>query len=380
MSTVQLWRQLRWQILGSHMIVVVAGVTILILASQLVLQQELELLADWRQAAGTIEQEAATLDQLFDETQQRFNQGLFFALFLAALGSIGVGLATSIVLTRSILHSLNEVAYSSRRIAEGRYDERVAVPESTELATLATSFNQMAEALAQIEAQRVRLIGNVSHELRSPLTGIEGYLEGMMDGVFPQNDETFALMYQEVRRLRRLVDDLQELSRVEAGHISLNLTPTTLQPLLQRIINQLQPQTLAQDLHVIFEAPEHPVEAAVDADRTTQIMINLIGNAIRYTPDGGRITVRLSQTEHYIRIEVEDTGLGIPADALPYLFERFYRVDTSRARQSGGSGIGLTISQHLAWAMGGQISVHSDGPGKGSTFTLELPPVPQHTV
>ena len=284
-------RQLRWRIVGSHMIVVITGVTILLLASQIILttitptaiQPGLFIIT---QAQGSEAIEVATMVLL-----GTFQNVVLFALLLAAVGAIVVGLLTSIPLTRGIVLPLQQLAQSSQRIAAGHYDERVAVPESEELGLVATNFNQMAEALTQIEAQRIALIGNVSHELRTPLTGIEGYLEGVMDGVLPNDTETFAQMYQEVRRLRRLVNDLQELSKVEAGQVSLRLQDFDLIPLIERVINQLRPQASAQGQEIASDLPATATVYA-DPDRTAQILLNLIGNAIRYTPEGDKSKFR----------------------------------------------------------------------------------------
>jgi histidine kinase len=291
---------------------------------------------------------------------------------VAAIGAVLAGLLTSLFLAREILQPLQNLAESSQRIADGRYSERVAVPSSTELALVANHFNQMAEALEQVEQQRVALISNVSHELRTPLTGLSGYLEGLMDGLFNNDGETFVQMDQEVRRLRRLVDDLQALSRVEAGQISLHMDSIDLIPILKRVVNQLQPQAMAQCLELNTNQAPAELFVCADPDRTAQVLLNLVGNAIRYTPEGGCITVRVSSAGRMAQVEVEDNGVGISAEALPYIFERFYRVDRSRARSSGGSGIGLTISRHLAWAMGGDLTAASDGSGSGSTFTFTL--------
>jgi histidine kinase len=275
------------------------------------------------------------------------------------------------LLARQILRPLTQLAHSSQRIASGHYDERMPVGGSDELAQMATSFNQMAEALDQVEQTRVTLIGDVSHELRTPLTSLSGYLEGMMDGVFPDTEETLGLMYGEVRRLRRLVDDLQTLSRVEAGQISLHMGTFDLRALAQRAVSKLQPQWQMQDIRVQVEGPENQVLAYADPDRVDQILLNLLGNALANTPDGGEIWVRLGEDGRFARVEVQDNGAGIPAEQLPLLFERFFRAD--RSRSSGGSGIGLTISRHLVWAMGGELSAHSEGPGSGSTFSFTLP-------
>ncbi len=349
-----MWRQLRWRIVSSHMIVVITGVTILLVTSQVIIAILQDDVAFGEALVGT------------------FRSVVLIALVLAAMGAIVAGLFTSIWLARGIVRPLQQIAQGSQRIAAGHYDERVTVPDSEELALVATNFNQMAEALAEIEAQRIALIGNVSHELRTPLTGIEGYLEGVMDGVLPNDTETFAQMYQEVRRLRRLVNDLQDLSKVEAKQIALQLQSFDVVPVIERVINQLHPQTLAQNQTLETNTPATAMVYA-DPDRTAQVLLNLIGNAIRYTPEGGRVTVSLNLTPKLAEITIQDNGVGIPADALPYIFERFFRVDRSRARGSGGSGIGLTISRHLAWAMGGELTAESDGVGQGSTFRFSLP-------
>ncbi len=359
------WRQLRWHLVAAPMIVVIVGVVTLFITAEWVLPQVL----------------TAQLPPYFLENpdfppatlQSIFRQATLNALLLAATAATVVGLITALLLSRQILRPLQALASASRRIATGQYRERLAIPVSDEVAEVARNFNQMAESLEHIEQQRITLIANVAHELRTPLTGISGYLEGLMDGLLPQTPETFAQMSQEVRRLNRLVNDLQELSRVESGQVSLNLIPVAVEPVVQTILSQLQPQITAKELTLTLRPATPPVTIQADPDRTTQILINLIGNAIRYTPEGGAITITITQSDHICAIAIQDTGEGIPTAALPYLFERFYRVDPSRARQSGGSGIGLTISRHLAWAMGGDITVASEGEGKGSTFTLTLP-------
>lgn len=344
------WRQLRWRIVAVQALVVVVGVVTLIVTADLLAAQVV--------AADLLPSFRAAMSQ---------------ALAIAAMAATLVGIAASVLLAREILRPLGELAASSRRIADGHYDERVALPAAAELADVAHSFNQMAEALAQAEQQRVTLLGNVAHELRTPLAGLEGYLEGLLDGVLPGDPETIGAMQHEVRRLRRLIDDLQQLSRVEAGQVALQIETFDLVALVQRVITQLRPQLIGQQLELSVASPGLPLPVRADRDRTAQILVNLIGNAIRYTPDDGRILVQLSSQSNQAVIVVEDTGIGIPAAALPYLFERFYRVDPSRSRTSGGSGIGLTIARHLAWAMGGEISAASPGLGLGSTFTCWLP-------
>lgn len=345
-----LWRQLRWRIVAVQMLVVLVGVVTLIITAEVL-------------AVRTVA----------PDLLPTFTAAIIQALLVAAIAATIVGLGASILLAREILRPLRQLAANSRRIAAGHYGERIAVPVSDELRDVAQSFNQMAETLARVEQQRVTLIGNVAHELRTPLAGLEGYLEGLLDGILPSEPETISAMQHEVRRLRRLVDDLQHLSRVEAGQVPLQIEAFAIAPLAQRIVAQLRPQLIEQCLQVVVATPETPLLVRADPDRTAQVLVNLTGNAIRYTPEDGCITLRISAEDERVLIAIEDNGIGIPPEALPYLFERFYRVDPSRSRASGGSGIGLTIARHLAWAMDGDITVASRGVGQGSTFTLILP-------
>ncbi len=369
----KIFRQLKWRIISAHMIVVIVGVVIVLVMAAFItntlvpenVQAELARLLDL--------ENSEVVAQATAELLETFRGSVLTAVFVAAIGAVLAGLGTGLLLAREILRPLNDIARSSQRIARGHYNERVDVPTSDELAQLATNFNQMAESLAQVEQQRVALIGNVSHELRTPLTGLNGYLEGLMDGVFPENEETYGTMLQEVRRLHRLVDDLQSLSRAEAGRLSFRFETFDIVPLVERVVAQLKPQADAECLQVETKTLTAPLLVHADPDRAAQILFNLVGNAIRYTPENGCITVVVTAVNNTAHIEVTDTGTGIPADALPYIFERFYRVDASRARQSGGSGIGLTIARHLVWAMGGDIHATSAGTGKGSTFTFTLP-------
>lgn len=371
------WRQLRWRIIAANMLVVLVGVAMVLLmafvATRFIVPNNIEHglseLAE-ASAAGATAQE---LSQVKNNLLEIFRRSINTSVIIAAVSAIVAGIISSLLLARQIMRPLQQIAASSRRIASGHYDERVSIPGSDELAQVAENFNNMAEALARVEETRVTLIGDVSHELRTPLTSLAGYLEGMIDGLFPTNEETVALMSYEVSRMRRLVDDLQTLSRVEAGQIALDLMRIDLRDKTELVVAQLQPQWNAKSINLELSLASNGVYVLADSDRVAQILLNVLGNAIAYTPEQGSIWVNVSNDERSAVVSIKDSGIGFTKEQFPYLFERFYRTDPSRSRSSGGSGIGLTISRHLAWAMGGELTASSDGPGKGSTFVMTLP-------
>ncbi len=304
---------------------------------------------------------------------ENFRASMFESLGYAVTASVLAALLVSLFLSRRIVAPIRTLTDASQHIAEGHYEKRVDVNGSDEIAQLATRFNQMATQLEQVESMRRQLIGDVTHELRTPLTSIKGYMEGLVDGVLPSTPETFDQIHHEADRLSRLVDDLQELSRVEAKAYSLDVRSVTVSNLVQTTVKRLTPQ--ARDkritLHPNLPADLPPLQA--DEDRITQVLVNLVANAIQYTPEGGDVTISAACQADEIHISVKDTGVGIPPEHLANLFTRFYRVDKSRLRNAGGgSGIGLTIAKHLIEAHGGRIWVESKGEGQGSTFTFSL--------
>jgi histidine kinase len=285
----------------------------------------------------------------------------------------------SLFVSRRIVTPVREMMLASRRIAEGHYSERVNVAgdpsrdELDELASLAVTFNQMAAKLEQIEATRRELIGNVAHELRTPLATIKGSMEGLIDGVLPAEAPTFQQIYREADRLQRLVSDLQELSRVESGAFDLNLKTLRVSDLVEATVARLGRQFDEKGVVLETDLPADLPRVRADEDRISQVLLNLAGNALQYTPAGGRVCVAARRRGNEVHLSVSDTGIGLAAEHLPYVFTRFYRVDKSRARVGGGSGIGLTIARHLVEAHGGHIWAESAGPGQGSTFTFSLP-------
>jgi signal transduction histidine kinase len=303
-----------------------------------------------------------------------FRSGVNEALGVAALAAAIVAVGVSLALSRRIVAPLQEMTVASRRIAEGKYDERVAVKSADELGQLGESFNQMAEQLEQVEAMRRQLIGDVSHELRTPLTAIKGSMEGLMDGVLPADAETYQQIHAEADRLSRLVDDLQELSRVEAHAYPLDIREVDLSALVATTIKRLTPNARAKRISLTSSLPRDLPRLLADEDRLGQVLTNLAANGIQYTPEGGAITISAVRKNGDVQITVTDTGVGIPPEHLAHIFTRFYRVDKSRSRASGGgSGIGLTIARLLVEAHGGKIWAESEGDGKGSRFVFTLP-------
>ncbi len=307
---------------------------------------------------------------LYQDFRASFDEALSYAVLAAIL----VAAAVSFVFSRGVVAPLRAIMDASQRIAAGRYDERVRVRGSDELAQLALHFNQMAQKLEEVEAMRRRLIGDVSHELRTPLTAIRGSMEGLVDGVLPATPETYQQIYAEADRLNRLVDDLQELSRVEAGAYQLDIKPVQVPAVLQTVTKRLAPQFDSKRISLDLELAPDLAPVLADEDRAVQILTNLLGNALQYTPEGGRVSVSATRSNGEIHVSVRDTGIGIPTEHLPYLFDRFYRADRSRSRRpGGGSGIGLTIARALVEAQGGRIWAESAGAGEGSKFTFTLP-------
>lgn len=309
------------------------------------------------------------MSQFYQDYQASFNESLIVAVIAATL----VALLASVIISRNIVAPIRLMTSASERIAEGRYDERVTLRGNDELTHLAKSFNQMAAQLEQVEAMRRQLIGDVAHELRTPLTAIKGSAEGLMDGVLPASDETYQQIHNEAERLSRLVDDLQELSRVESGALQLDIRAVDSATVIATVTKRLQHQFDAKRVTLTAEISPEPVSFLADEGRAIQILTNLIGNALQHTPENGVVTVSVMCDKNEARFSVRDTGEGISEEHLTRIFDRFYRVDKSRSRVRGGSGIGLTIAKHLVESQSGKIWAESIGKNKGSVFTFVLP-------
>lgn len=281
--------------------------------------------------------------------------------------------------SRMVVAPVRNLMLATQRIADGRYGERVPLPENQsldemdEFNQLAYSFNQMASKLDKTEEMRKQLIGDVSHELRTPLSVIKGSMEGLIDGILPAEPKTFQQIYKEADRLERLVDDLQELSEVESGAYSLNLKLVSIVGIAEKVAAHLQREFEVKEITLLTDFRGSAPELLADEDRISQVLLNLMGNALQHTPQGGQVQLSVKQISEEIRVSVSDSGIGIAEHQLEHIFTRFYRVDKSRSRIKGGSGIGLTIARHLVEAHGGRIWAESAGLGSGSTFTFALP-------
>jgi len=293
-------------------------------------------------------------------------------LVLPALGGFLGALALSLLLSRRIALPLHRLAAAARRFGGGDLSARVPVAGAGEIADLASEFNRMAEGLEQAQQQRQALVADVAHELRTPLTVLRGYLEALKDGVTPVDAETLAVIHGEAVQLGHLVDDLQDLAQADAAQLTLDARPCDLGELLRAVAAGFALQAAAKGVGVEVEAPDALPEVSADRRRVAQVIHNLLANALRYTPAGGHVRLSAVAVAAGVEVDVADTGIGIAAEHLPRVFERFYRVDPSRARDTGGTGLGLTIAKRIIDAHGGQIGVAST-PGAGSRFWFILP-------
>ena len=295
------------------------------------------------------------------------------ALILAGGTALVAAVIASVLVSRGIASPIYRLAMASRRLAQGRYGERVSVDGASEVRQLATSFNAMAAAVEDAERRRQELIGDVAHEMRTPIATLEGYLEGLLDGVIEPSDRVWAKLHTEAGRLRRLIEDLQELSRAEAHQLSVTCRSVAPAAIVSGAVERLEDDVAAHGLTLYVDVPASLPEVQADPERAIQVLTNLLANALRYTPPPGDVKVTVLADGGVVRFEVADTGLGIAADDLSRVFERFYRVDKSRSRTLGGAGVGLTIAKALVEEMGGRIWAESAGAGRGSTFRFELP-------
>ncbi len=287
----------------------------------------------------------------------------------------GVALAMTLILSRRILSPIKALTKAARRLGQGDFSQRLELKDKGEVGELARAFNSMAGDLKRAEQLRRNMVADVAHELRTPLSNIRGYLEAVNDGLMKADAKAIQSLNEESNRLSRLVDELQELSLAEAGELKLQRQAGDISRLIDQAVVAVQAQATAKGVSLSTDLGEELPSVNIDSQRMAQVLHNLLDNAIAHTDHGDSITVSAVREGDCIEVAVTDTGEGIPDEDLPNIFERFYRVDKSRARATGGSGLGLTIAKRLVEAHGGSIEARSE-PGKGTRFTFTLPVSP----
>ncbi len=332
------------------------------------------IIADKKREVGELTVSADDLPATLTEPPlSRLSQAVNRSLLWAGLVAGGGGLILVTMMSNSALAPVRTLTGAARRLGRGDLSQRVSVQREDEVGELARTFNSMAEGMERAETQRRNLVADVAHELRSPLSNIQGTIEAMRDGLMDRGDTSLDMLHEQTLHLSHLVDDLGLLARAEAGDLRLDIRPDSIEEAARRSVDAFRARAEAKGVGLTVESAGDLPLALMDRQRTQQIIGNLIDNAIRHTPGAGRVSVQIGKTEAgAVSVAVRDTGEGIAEDDLPLIFERLHRVDPSRARATGGAGLGLTIARRLVEAQGGAISVDSEM-GRGSTFTLELP-------
>lgn len=304
--------------------------------------------------------------------ERAFLQRTSLALALAGAGAVVVALLVGIWLARTLTRPLQALTQAAHRMAGGEMEQEVAVKSADEIGELAAAFNRMSRELARALKTRRRMTADIAHELRTPLTVIAGYVESMRDGALAPTPERLSVIYTEIERLQQLVGDLRTLTQADSGELKLNRQALAPGELLQQASLTFEHQAMQKGVTLALEVSGGlpPVEA--DEARMAQVLGNLIGNALRYTPAGGRIVLGAARSGDRVSVSVQDTGQGIAAEDLPFVFDRFYRADKSRADDNGESGLGLAIARAIVEAHGGTMEARS-AVGEGTTFVIHLP-------
>jgi signal transduction histidine kinase len=304
------------------------------------------------------------------EVLREFTERFLFAGLLA----LGAALVLGLVLARSITRPLATLTAATHEIAAGNYAHQAPLTGSVELRTLARDFNHMAGEIRRTQQAQHDFLANVSHDLKTPLTSIQGFSQALLDGVVRDRaafQDVAATIHAEALRMGRLVADVVDLARLQSGETPLDRQPVAVEPLLRQVAQGMLPQAIAGQVALQVESTPVPLVPA-DADQLHRALTNLLDNALRHTPPAGRVTLGAQAGPGSVCVYVRDTGAGIPAHDLPRVFERFYQVDKSRAATGQGSGLGLAIVQEIVAAHGGAIAVQS-APGQGTEFTINLP-------
>lgn len=317
-----------------------------------------------------------TMKIVMGPLEHTFLASVHQSLIWVGLGILVAGLGASYALARSITVPLRNLERAAEQIERGNFGQTVSVETEDEVGRLAVIFNRMSETLSISTKLRRQLLANIAHELRTPLAIIQGNLEAMVDGVIQPSKEHLNSLHEEAVRLNRLIKDLRDLSLAEVKQLTLEKVPTDINQLVDRTVMMLRPLADEKEILIGCTLAKKLPEIVVDADRISQVLYNILVNAIRYSPSRERVQVTTNIMENkeqqFLKISIEDNGPGISPEDLPYIFDHFYRGDKSRDRKSGGSGIGLAIVKQLVENHGGQVQVESLV-GRGSVFHVLLP-------
>lgn len=301
-----------------------------------------------------------------------FLQSINRAFVWSSIVAIGLALLLGSALFLQITRPLHHLAVAAQGIAVGDFSRRVSVAADDEVGRVARAFNQMAEALQRYERERRNILADIAHELRTPLSVIQGNLEAMLDGVLTANPEELVSLHQETQLLNRLIGDLRTLSLAEVGQLQLERRPIDLEEIVLQVLETLQGLANEKSITLETRLANGLPKTQADPERLAQIITNLVGNALHYTQLGGRVRITIRRVGEWTELAVSDNGPGISADDLPRVFDRFWRAERSRNRASGGSGLGLTIVKQLTEAHGGTVLAESQT-GVGTTFRVRLP-------
>ncbi|RDI94498.1 HAMP domain-containing protein [Meiothermus sp. QL-1] len=299
----------------------------------------------------------------------RLQQNLLIAGLVAAV----LGVLVALVFARRIARPIEAISAAANSLAQGDLSARIPTPRGEdEVAQLARNFNHMAASLERLEAERKAMIADIAHELRTPLAVMQGRLEAIQDGILPLEQSEVDRLHYQTRLLSRLVEDLRTLSLADAGRLNLVLRELDLGEQVRRLVATFQPALEAKRITLEFKLPSQPVLVQADPDRLAQVVGNLLTNALAHTPEGGRIELEVQAEAAHATLRVRDSGPGIPEEALARVFDRFFRVEASRSRATGGSGLGLSIVKALVELHGGLVAARNHPEG-GALFELRLP-------
>ncbi len=294
-------------------------------------------------------------------------------LLIAGLAATGLGVLLALVFARRIARPIEAISDAASRLAQGDFAARIVTPRGEdEVARLARNFNRMAEALEKLETERRAMIADIAHELRTPLTVMQGRLEAIQDGVMPLEMGEIDRLHHQAALLARLVEDLRTLSLADAGRLHLALQPLNLVELASQVAATFQAALKAKQMELELKLPGRAIPIQADPDRLAQVIGNLLSNALEHTPAGGKIVLEVTSDTTQAHLRVQDSGPGIPAEALDKVFDRFYRAEASRSRATGGSGLGLSIVKTLVELHQGTVGAHNQPEG-GAVFEVNFP-------